>query len=154
VHTTIRQHRMHLLVAEFRSAKHTKSSGKELWNILVKLGNEMKDSRQDRKRWCTEECRGLRLVGRSATCSDLKYTAVYRMLRLGRFYVHRNRHDFGVLPAAIELLLQARNIITRSAELCVESFYSTLKDDGKAPPPDANNSRPSFHTPMKVPLRS
>ena len=44
VHTSIEQRKAYLVVAEFKSAKRWKSSRKELWSDLVKLGNEMKDA--------------------------------------------------------------------------------------------------------------
>jgi len=149
--------KMHLLVTEVKPPRHC-ATAKDLWSDLVKLGNELKDvidTIADKDVGTAVVVCGLLVEGFRCDLfvMDLKYEAIYRMIHLGRFYLPRDRCDFDVLSNAIEVLLQTKTIVTRSAKVCITKFRNTHTRQG-TPPPTSNMTRPSFHTPMKVPIAS
>ncbi|RUS20333.1 hypothetical protein BC937DRAFT_95471 [Endogone sp. FLAS-F59071] len=179
VFTSNQYKKAHLLVVEVKSAKYHATKSKELYDDLVKLGNEMKDVMDkiidDGVDKDVVVC-GLLVEGFRCDlfAMDLRYDAIYRMVRLGRFYLPRDRYDFGVVPTAIQVLLQAKvrvemfhclwclmwylilafwqTIVTRSAQLCVESFRIPFNRD-TTPPNRGEMTRESFHTPIKIPIK-
>jgi len=148
------QPKAHLLVVEVKPVKyHTADGG---WrNDLVKLGNEMKDIIDLIVNDGVEPIEVCGLLVEGFRCDlfvmDLKFDAIYRMIRLGRFYLPQDRHNFDVLPGVINILLQTKSIIIKSAEHCVKC-YRQIHTREKTPPQKNNMTRPSFHTPMKVPI--
>ncbi|CAG8488247.1 6313_t:CDS:2, partial [Scutellospora calospora] len=86
---------------------------------LVKLGNEMKDIIDK----CFDDgVEDSNLVICGFLCRvytmDLKFEAIYRMILLGKFYLPRDSSDLGVLPISIERLMQVKNIMNCSSEIC------------------------------------
>jgi len=161
VSTSAKNKKQHLLVAEVKSPKH---SSKALPDDLVKLGNEMKDS-LDKMLDDGIDARDMVICGlhvQGLRCSlftmDLKYDGVYRMILLDRFYLPRDHYDFILFQKAAEVLMQAKLIVIRSSELCVKilrtlwSAGDKAVPEGSRTPPSKKMARPSYHTPLKVPL--
>lgn len=158
VFTSNRHKQAYLLALEVKPPNYHSNN---LWSSdTVKLGNELKDIIDKViDDGVGEDIVVCGLLVEGFRCDlfvmDLKYNAVYRMIRLGRCYLPRDRHDFAILYPTIELLLQAKSIVIRSARLCVTSFRNTLKLSGtQTPPPKNKMTRPSFHTPLKIPRSS
>ncbi|RHZ84847.1 hypothetical protein Glove_74g86 [Diversispora epigaea] len=128
---------------------------------FVKLGNEMKDIIDK----CIDDgvknndliiC-GLLVEGFQCRlfAMDLKYEAIYRMILLGKFYLPRDSSDLGVLPTSIERLMQMKTIMTCSAEICKKKIQNLSKRETIQGNVTLINemTRPSFHTPIKVPQK-
>jgi hypothetical protein len=135
-------------VAEVKSPRYHGSPAKDPWDVTVKLGNEMKDSIVDNNVGKDVVVCGLLVDGFQCNlyAMDLKFDAIYRMIRLDRFYLPRDQHDLSVVLSAIEVLSQAKKIVARSAEICIASFRSTLNPDWiprPIPRPKSKMTRPS-----------
>ncbi|CAG8592853.1 4605_t:CDS:10 [Paraglomus occultum] len=164
-YTQIKGNRYYLLVSEIKSARYISSKKVNFVDCdLVKIGNEMKDMLDK----CIEDGAKTRdlticsMLVEGFQCSvfvmDLKFDAIYRMILLGKFFLPQNIHNLSVLPTAIEELMQIKDIVSRSAELCVQSLSRCNKDSSitstvPATPLRNGMMRPSFHTPMKVPIK-
>jgi len=139
VSTASGQCKAHLLIAEVKpEGHHVADSGP--WNDLVKLGNELKDTIDEIIEHGVEATEVCGLLVQGFRCDlfvmDLKFDGLYRMIRVGRFYLPRDRHNFSVLPDAIEVLLQGKRIVTRSAEHCIKGFHDMLTRE-ETPSPKA-----------------
>ncbi|CAG8674653.1 2211_t:CDS:2, partial [Acaulospora morrowiae] len=152
--------RYYLFVSEIKSARYISSKKINFVDCdLVKIGNEMKDMLDK----CIED--GVKtkdlavcsILVEGFQCSmfvmDLKFDAIYRMILLGKFFLPQNIHNLNVLSMAIEELMQIKNIISNSAKLCFQcnkdpSITSTILTT----PIRNKMTRPSFHTPIKVPI--
>ncbi|CAG8775596.1 19886_t:CDS:2, partial [Gigaspora rosea] len=148
VYTQLKNNKYYLLASEIKSPRHMSSKKIDFLNCdLVKLGNEMKDMLDK----CIED--GFQC---SVFIMDLKFDAIYRMIPLRKFFLPQNIHNLNIIAIAIEELMQARNIICRSAKLCFQDLFQRSKVPSIAsttPVTPIRNGmmRQSFHTPIKVP---
>ncbi|RIB04499.1 hypothetical protein C2G38_2283909, partial [Gigaspora rosea] len=163
VYTQLKNNKYYLLASEIKSPRHMSSKKIDFLNCdLVKLGNEMKDMLDK----CIED--GVKngnlticgILVEGFQCSvfimDLKFDAIYRMIPLRKFFLPQNIHNLNIIAIAIEELMQARNIICRSAKLCFQDLFQRSKVPSIAsttPVTPIRNGmmRQSFHTPIKVP---
>ncbi|RHZ59533.1 hypothetical protein Glove_363g46 [Diversispora epigaea] len=165
VYMPIRGNKFYLLVSEIKSADFMLSNKNKIPledGDFVKLGNEMKDILDK----CIDNGVGNKnmticgLLVEGFQCRlfamDLKYEAIYRMILLGKFYFPRDNSDLGVLPTSIERLMQIKTIMTCSTEICRKDIQNLSKRKTIQRNVILHNemTRPSFHTPIKVPQRN
>ncbi|RHZ83711.1 hypothetical protein Glove_88g35 [Diversispora epigaea] len=147
IYIPMKNKKYYLLVAKINSAKFISSTKIDFVNRgLVKIGNEMKDMldkciNDGIKNKDLSIC-GLLVEGFqcSVLVMDLKYSAIYRMIHLGKFYFPRSIHNLNVLSIAIEELMQIKNIIFHSVELGL----SQCNRDPEITPMRNKMMRPSF----------
>ncbi|CAG8850648.1 14286_t:CDS:2, partial [Gigaspora margarita] len=162
VYIPIRGNKFYLLTSETKSADFILSNKNKISLEdcdFVKLGNKMKDIIDK----CIDDgvknndliiC-GLLVEGFQCRlfAMDLKYEAIYRMILLGKFYLPRDSSDLGVLSTSIERLMQIKTIMTCSAEICKKKIQNLSKRETIQGNATLINemTRPSFHTPIKIP---
>ncbi|CAG8578662.1 2393_t:CDS:10 [Cetraspora pellucida] len=159
IYIPIKGKKCYLLTSEVKSANYILSNKNKITSEdcdLVKLGNGMKDIIDK----CIEDgVEDTNLIICGFQCRvyamDLKYEAIYRMILLGKFYLPRDSSDFGVLPTSIERLMQVKNIMNCSAEICKRKIQNLanneiIRNDRNGTPLNNKMMRTSFHTPLKV----
>ncbi|KAF0431149.1 hypothetical protein F8M41_005444 [Gigaspora margarita] len=157
IYVPVRGKKFYLFTSEIKSADYMLSSKSKItpeYCDLVKLGNDIIDKCIDDGVNESDPLSGP--SGRlSMLCTvyamDLKYEAIYRMILLGKFYLPRDNSDLGVLPTSIERLMQIKTIMACSAEI-VKKKNQNLSDNKIIQDSLIEMTRPSFHTPMKVPI--
>ncbi|CAO3588380.1 unnamed protein product [Absidia cylindrospora] len=80
---------------------------------------------------------------------DLDYTFIYRLYKLGTFYIPRNRYDFGCLINLIEHLVTLRRLFDAMVIKCHDEQVDLLRC-GVSTPPYLQKTKPSFSSPVRL----
>jgi hypothetical protein len=82
---------------------------------------------------------------------DLDNTFLYRLFKLGTFYIPVDRYDFGRLPDLIEHMVTLRKCFDDMVRKYQDDVITQLRMSRSTPPQYMKKTKPSFISPIRIP---